>query len=45
MQLILNKAKEEDKYKDKGIKDKFSILYFTCVMWSTLYVQHRKSPN
>ena len=29
MHLILNNAKEEDKYKDKGIKDKFSILYFT----------------
>ena len=29
MHLILNNAKEEDKYKDKGIKDEFSILYFT----------------
>ena len=29
MHLILNNAKEKDKYKDKGIKDKFSILYFT----------------
>ena len=29
MHLILNNPKEEDKYKDKGIKDKFSVLYFT----------------
>ena len=31
MHLTLNNAKEEDKYKDKGIKDEFSILYLYII--------------
>ena len=38
MHLTLNNAKEEDKYKDKGIKDEFSILYFTSNIMC--YVKH-----
>lgn len=35
---LLNNVKEEDKYRDKGIKDKFSLLYFTSNM--LCYVKH-----
>ena len=38
MHLTLNNATEEDKYKDKGIKDEFSILYFTSNIMC--YVKH-----
>ena len=48
MHLILNKAKEEGKYKDKITSN---IMCYALkpvpvsVPGSTLYVQHPKSPN